>query len=298
MEQSLERPEGVLVAPHEPCGTGVLVLAGSSGRVEAERARLFARHGALALSIRWFGGEGQQPDTYEVPLELFFGALDRLAPSCDRLAVVGSSFGAEAALLTAVHDGRVDAVVALAPSPVVWAGVAPTEDGEGVRQTSHWTLGGAALPFVPLVDDWAPDQTPPAFRGLYVESLASQPQAAADAAIPVERIGGEVLVVGGEDDQVWPGAEFARAVASAAPRARPEHHRGHAPARRPPSHLPRRVASRRWPDDGARWDGVRGRGARRPRLAARVRGAETRRTGAQRTVKAVDPTLVYWSVSR
>ena len=221
MEQSLERPDGVLVAPHEPCGTGVLVLAGSSGRVEAERARLFARHGALALSIRWFGGEGQQPDTYEVPLELFFGALDRLAPSCDRLAVVGSSFGAEAALLTAVHDGRVDAVVALAPTPVVWAGVAPGEDGVGVRQTSHWTLGGATVPFVPFVDDWVPDQTPPAFRGLYVESLASQPQAAADAAIPVERIGGEVLVVGGEDDQVWPGADFARAVA----RRRHEHDR-------------------------------------------------------------------------
>ena len=74
---------------------------------------------------------------------------------------------------------------------------------------------------MPLVDDWAPDQTPPAFRGLYVESLASQPHAAADAAIPVERIGGEVLVVGGEDDQVWPGAEFARAVA----RRRHEHGR-------------------------------------------------------------------------
>ena len=195
-------------SPARPCGTGVLVLAGSSGRIERDRAALLAGHGAEALSIRWFGGVGQRPAPHEVPLETFLLALDQVAARCDRLAVVGTSFGAEAALLTAVHDQRVDAVVALAPSPVIWAAYA--ED----RWSSHWTLGGQVLPYVTFVDDWSPAGQPPAYRGLYEASLAADPARTAQAAIPVERIRGDVVLVGGEDDQVWPGADFARMLAA------------------------------------------------------------------------------------
>lgn len=213
-EERLSRPDGLLVTPEESCGTGVLVLAGSSGRVDTERVRLLGRSGAMAMSIQWFGGPGQQPQPFEVPLESFTTALDRLARHCDRLAVIGLSFGAEAALLTAVRDPRVDAVVAFAPSPVVWAGIAPATDGVPARVTSHWTAEGVPLPFVPFDDTWEPAATPPAFRGLYERSLLRHPRAAALAAIPVERIRGEVVVVGGEDDQVWPGADFALAIAA------------------------------------------------------------------------------------
>ncbi|HET8605188.1 MAG TPA: alpha/beta fold hydrolase [Marmoricola sp.] len=210
-EERLTDPEGVLVRPHRSGGTGVLVLGGSSGAVETDRSRLLARHGATALSIRWFGGPGQQPGPWEVPLETFTRALDRLAAEHDRLAVVGTSFGAEAALLVASGDVRVDAVVAIAPSSVVWAGVTP----EG-RQTSHWTWRGRPVPFVPLDEDWRPDSDPPSFRGCYEASLRSSrrsdPDAAARAAIPVERIRGTVVLVAGGDDQVWPGAEFVRQV--------------------------------------------------------------------------------------
>jgi uncharacterized protein len=147
-------------------------------------------------------------------LETFFAAVDVLAAHCEWVTVVGSSFGAEAALLTAVHDERVDAVVALAPTPVVWAGFA--ED----RWSSHWTLGGELVPYVPLLPDWAPSEQPPAYRTLYEASLAADPVRTAASAIPAERIKGEVVLVGGADDQVWPGADFARMVAD----RRAEHH--------------------------------------------------------------------------
>lgn len=197
-----------LVRPAAPCGTGVLLLAGSSGRVDVGRAEVLRRQGAVVLAIRWFGGPGQQPGPYDVPLELFVDALDLLASECDRLAVAGTSFGAEAALLVATLDDRVSATVAFAPSAHVWAG-----HGDG-RWTSHWTWQGAPLPFIPVREGWEPDSDPPAYRSWYAESLAAARADVIDAAmIPVERIGGELVLVAGGDDQVWPATDFASMIA-------------------------------------------------------------------------------------
>jgi len=69
--------------PADPNGTAVLLLAGSSGRIERERAELLARPGARARAIRWFGGEGQRPHPHEVPLELFTTQIEQL-PSGSR----------------------------------------------------------------------------------------------------------------------------------------------------------------------------------------------------------------------
>lgn len=200
-------PESAWREPEHPTGRGVLVVAGSSGRLDEQRAQVFAGLGAVALTVRWFGGPGQQPGPFEVPLETFSGALDLLAERCDRLAIVGTSFGAEAALLTASYDDRVSACVAFAPSSLVWAGF------DGPRETSHWTRGGAPLPFVPFADDWSPDEDPPAYRSLYERSLAVHGDKVPGAAIEVERIGGDLVLVAGGDDRVWPSAWFADQIA-------------------------------------------------------------------------------------
>jgi len=208
----LPDPEWRLVRPAEPCGTGVLLLAGSSGRVDVDRAALLARHGATVLAIRWFGGPGQQPGPYGVPLELVVDALDllgRLAVEVKQRALLGTSFGAEAALLVAALDDRVAVTVAFAPSAYVWPGY-----GDG-RWTSHWTWQGAPLPHVPLRDGWTPSSDPPAYRDWYAESLAAAPPDVVEAArIPVERIRGRVVLVAGGDDQVWPSVEFGAAIAA------------------------------------------------------------------------------------
>lgn len=204
-DHELTDPEGLVAIPEQPCGTGVLTLAGSSGRVDTGRVRLLAEHGALAMSIRWFGGPGQHDAPYEIALETFTDALDRLAPECDRLVVMGTSFGAEAALSVSARDERVDAAVGFAPSGVVWAGV----DGE--RVTSHWTWRGEPLPFVPLDEDWEPGEGDPSYVGLYRASLRRYADHLERAAIPVERIP-EVLLVAGGDDQVWPSVELAEQI--------------------------------------------------------------------------------------
>ena len=212
-EQSVDH-DGVLVEPAGGGnGTGVLVLSGSSGRVERHRAVLLAGAGvSAALTYRWFGGEGQPAGIWEYPLESFAPAVATLAERCDRVVLVGVSKTAEAFLAYAADDPAVDAVVALAPSHVVWANVGAGPDGELRPQHSSWSRGGAPLPFVPYDDEAEPVGDPPAFMPVYAQSLRSAGARVAAATIPVERFFGDVLLVAGGDDQVWPSVTFARAV--------------------------------------------------------------------------------------
>ena len=98
-------------------------------------------------------------------------------------------------------------MIAVAPSSVVWAGAL---DGSW---SSHWTSGGSPLPFVPFDETWEATSDPPAFVSMYEASLAGEPAAAAAARIRVERVVGEVLLVVGGDDQVWPSTRFAKDIA-------------------------------------------------------------------------------------
>ena len=206
--------DGVLVSPADGGnGTGVLVLSGSSGRVEHERARLLAGAGVTAaLTYRWFGGEGQPAGIWEYPLEAFAPAVASLGERCDRVVLMGVSKTAEAFLAYAADDPAVDAVVALAPSHVVWANVGAGPDGELRPQHSSWSRGGEPLPFVPYDDEAEPVGDPPAFTPVYAQSLRTHADRVAAATIPVERFFGDVLLVAGGDDQVWPSVTYAEAV--------------------------------------------------------------------------------------
>ena len=53
--------QGALVLPERVSGLGVLVLTGSSGRVDLDRARLFADRGAVALRSAGGAGRDRRP---------------------------------------------------------------------------------------------------------------------------------------------------------------------------------------------------------------------------------------------
>ncbi|MFI5772279.1 acyl-CoA thioester hydrolase/BAAT C-terminal domain-containing protein [Streptomyces sp. NPDC051658] len=199
---------------------GVLVLSGSSGRIEDERCRLLAREGIAALSIRWFGGPGQPPGICEVPLETFEPAIEVLrAGGARRIGVLGTSKGAEAALHLSVLLPGVDAVVALSPTSVTWANVGPGRDGRSRPYRSSWTWRGESLPFVPLDDSWAPAPgrpkgDPVAVLGWYEQSRRTFADRVGAAAIPVERSGAELVLVAGGDDAMWPSLRSAEELAA------------------------------------------------------------------------------------
>jgi dienelactone hydrolase len=195
--------------------TGVVVLSGSSGRVDVARARLFANEGASALAFRWFGGEGQTPGICEIPLEIFFAATDRLVGlGCRRIVYVGTSKGAEASLLVAARDARVDAVVAISPTSVVWGNIGPGRDGISWPERSSWTLAGQPLPFVPTDPNWTPSLIDGlvSYRGHFEHCLKIFPEAVRGAAIPVELTQAEIVLVAGGDDALWPSLAFAEAI--------------------------------------------------------------------------------------
>jgi hypothetical protein len=56
--REISAPDGVRWVPRDHSGVGALVVAGSGGRVDSRRAEILAQDGALAESVRWFGGPG------------------------------------------------------------------------------------------------------------------------------------------------------------------------------------------------------------------------------------------------
>jgi uncharacterized protein len=210
--------EGVLLEPAAGSCAGVLVLAGSSGRVDRRRARLLAQQGLVALAIRWFGGPGQPAGICEIPLETFVAGVDLLrSRGVERVGVLGVSKGAEAALLTAVHEPLVDVVVAVSPTALVWCNVGPGLDGRQHPYRSSWTWRGRPLPFVPMDDSWRPAERadgPVAIRGWYDLSERTFATHLDAAAIPVERARADVLLIAGGDDAMWPSLRYAEQLAA------------------------------------------------------------------------------------
>jgi len=202
--------QGTLLTPERSNGLGIVVLTGSSGRVDIARAGLFAARGAVALALRWFGADGLTPLIHEVPLETFRRATDRLIEEgCDRIAYIGTSRGAEAALLVAIDDSRIDAVIAISPTAVVWA-------GDSMPPGSSWTRNGSPLPFVHYdVSEFpAPAAGPVSYRRYFEQSLARFANEVPAASIPIEKARARVVLVAGDDDALWPSDVFARSLAS------------------------------------------------------------------------------------
>jgi uncharacterized protein len=214
--------QGTAVRAGHSRAVGLLVLTGSSGRVDVERARLFAQRGALAVALRWFGGPGQPPGICEVPLESFILAVDWLVDRGVRhVGILGVSKGAEAALLVACRDHRVRTVVAISPPSVSWANVGPGPDGQTYPYRSSWTWRDQPVPFVPYDETWAPAEgsAPVAYRSLYEQRMGTFPERAASAVIPIEDAPADVLLVAGHADAMWPSDIFAADLAARRRRA-------------------------------------------------------------------------------
>jgi dienelactone hydrolase len=173
---------------------GVLVFGGSGGGLTTSfAAALLAAHGYPSLALAYFEAPGLPKTLHTIPLEYFTRALEvlRAQPGVDprHVLVAGDSRGGEAALLLGAHFPRaVNGVIAGVPSSVVNPGLPnPSQPA--------WTLGGRPLPAVSPSEFGQPNSV-------------GKPQ----AVIPVERIGGPVLLACGGQDLVWPSCGYVDAI--------------------------------------------------------------------------------------
>lgn len=200
----------------------VIVLSGSGGGLDLDKAAVLSRHGFATLALSYFGVPPLTPWLNRIPLEYIEAAVAWLAaqPEIDsrRIGLLGVSRGAELALLSASRFSNVRAVVAYAPSSVAWdSGGRDKNTGESIPA---WTWQGEPVPSAPLplrsflwrsAFPVVAMRRPVMFRNLFRAGLRNE-DAVARAAIPVEQISGPILLISGGDDHVWPAEQMAEAI--------------------------------------------------------------------------------------
>lgn len=204
--------QGLVGELYRPAGragrrAALIVLGGSDGGLPSD-AEVFAREGYVVLGLAYFGAPGVPAELSDIPLEYFDRAVGwlKVQPGVDprRIGLVGTSKGAEAGLLAAARNPEIRVVVAGAPSSVAWQGIGAASRGAGA---SSWSLEGKSTAFLPY------DRSVPftSVGDLYTRSWARRAEHP-QAAIPVEKINGPILLICGEADGLWPSCPMAAAV--------------------------------------------------------------------------------------
>ncbi|MEV6608093.1 alpha/beta fold hydrolase [Kutzneria sp. NPDC051319] len=195
---------------------GVLLLGGAEGGLHERDARALHAEGYNVLALAYFGAGTLPPGLVDIPLEYFFAAVDKIASfATGKIGVVGGSRGGEAALLVGAHDDRVGAVVSVAGGGLVTQGIDYTRGSLlDILDTpaASWTLRRKPLPYLPYeVRDELRDQVEQREPVRLRLAFPDVPEDVSAWRIPVERIGGPVLMLCGSDDQNWPSVEYSSA---------------------------------------------------------------------------------------
>jgi pimeloyl-ACP methyl ester carboxylesterase len=132
------------------------------------------------------------------------------------VAIYAESRGTEPALYAAATAGGVQAVVARSPSFALWGGVSANH----LPGKAAWTVAGKPLPAIPntLYPDFIATAVGDKLSGrpvrqapLFLEDLARFGDTAR-VEIPVEKIAAPLLLLAGQDDQIWPSAMMAQRI--------------------------------------------------------------------------------------
>jgi dienelactone hydrolase len=216
------RLRGTLFTPANATNSPAVVVLGGSdgGDLYTFVAALLAAHGIVAMSLAYFGHDDLPQSLIEIPIEYFVEAVAWLGSQrgvgASSVGVLGFSRGAEAALVTGSTCPDVRAVVALVPGTLTGGGISGSDFTAMAKPA--WTLHGSPLPLLPPA--WDPVSMkeaqeafttgkPLAARGGFLRALESAGARVDEVAIRVEQTRGAVLLMSGEDDQLWPSSRFA-----------------------------------------------------------------------------------------
>ncbi len=176
------------VPPGNEKHPGVLVVGGSNGGVPLRPAAWLASHGFAAFALAYFRYQDLPQQLEEIPLEYFERALDWMSHRPDisgsKLGVTGTSRGGELALQLGSMFPQITAVVAYVPANVRYAACCRQNGAPA------WVWKGQPLSYL-------------------IPRMRRQQGMSDEAAIPVEKTKGPILMISGEDDHLWRSWEMA-----------------------------------------------------------------------------------------
>jgi dienelactone hydrolase len=195
-------PKGTVQLP------AIIDLSGSGGGMSETRAALLASHGYISLSLAYFGMESLPETLTNISLEYFRKAIEflqqqeRVNPK--NIGIIGRSRGGELALLLGATYPQIKCVIGYVP------GIYRCPGDRGPA----WILNDEPLPFISSSGDekvMAEIQRSIAsgeatsFLPMFT-SIINDPSAIKGTEIPIENINGSILLISGQDDQLWPSA--------------------------------------------------------------------------------------------
>lgn len=227
----------VYLPPGDGPHPGIVFFGGSEGGVpDGATLKLLASHGYAVLALAYFqppeaayGGDTDDDrdwsllpeEAVEIPLEYVDAGVEWFSARADvrdsPLGVVGASIGADIALVSATRHDDIETAVAYAPGGVIMEGISQesnpvgalvAEDGESPPYVEYRTF----RQFLKML--WCRVRRRPVeIARFYNEGLdkASDDEIAA-ATVPVEEVGGPVLLVSGGDDRLRDAERFGNLV--------------------------------------------------------------------------------------
>ncbi|MEQ7155922.1 dienelactone hydrolase family protein [Brevundimonas aurifodinae] len=211
----------------------VVILHGAEGGTEAgdRFGPILARMGYVGVAMPYYspnwGDFGPPPAQPELAGSFIDIRIDQLAAlrealralpaaDVDRFGLLGASKGAEFALIAGSRYDWIDAIVAYAPTDVVWEGWGlETIEAEGTR--SSFSFEGrplACMPYRGFVEGLLAGPGNADLRAIHANGRADHPEREAEARIPVERYAGSLILIAGERDAQWDSASATRAIAA------------------------------------------------------------------------------------
>lgn len=200
----------------------IIVLGGSGGGYDPDKAAILSRHGFATLALAYFGIPPLPNWLHRVPLEYFAGAIEWLSAQeeidASAIGVLGISRGAELALLLGSHFPQIRAVAAYAPSAFAWS--SGGHDKATRQPIPCWTWRDEAIPSAPLrlsgfiARSAIPVgllRRPVKFRNLFRSAMRNRERARVGL-IPVEQTRGPILLISGGDDKVWPSSQMSEMI--------------------------------------------------------------------------------------
>ena len=214
--------QGFHLIPEKKTHKGVVVCyGGSEGSPNFEEAQRLAKEGYETLAVFMFGMKNQQKTLVKIPLEQFEDVLKYVNKNIEEktpITVLAASKGAEYALNLATKYDEISNLILIAPSAYTFAGL--DFDNYG----SSWTWNGKEIEYidikkssfltflknilVPMII-----KSPVQYKEIY-ESAVEQDLERTKKIIPAQNIKANILMVVGEDDQMWGSYEMAKIIQS------------------------------------------------------------------------------------